>query len=93
MQHTCPVSARQLSGFLPTLFDKKNCLDGIRKTDVICSVEALPKKIIVSELEMAVIYELSKLGKRGRKSRAVGDRIVSSYSLNRHLGTLEKHFH
>ena len=44
-------------------------------------------------LEMAVIYEFSKLGKRGRKSRPVGDRIVSSYSLNRHLGTLEKHFH
>ena len=42
---------------------------------------------------MAVIYEFSKLGKRGRKSRAVGDGIVSSYPLNRHLGTLEKHFH
>ena len=96
MQRTCrPVSARRLSGKLTTLFDKKN-LDGIQKRNVIylwCSIEALPKKINVFELEMAVIYEFSKLGKRGRKSRAVGDRIVSSYQLNRHLGTLEKHFH
>ena len=39
---------------------------------------------------MAVIYEFSELGKRGRKSRAVGDRIVSSYPLNRHFRYFRK---